>query len=545
MSVMTGTQESFGDPGGDPPLFRIVGDSVLHYSFFVPHNERLFVGDIVTVNDREKGYLFFAKVSNLYHGKKGGNTPAGTEHSGNAHGGSVPLIFVEAIPLGVAGRDGTLTQPGTLPTFGSAVERLDPQSIALLKGMMGTLEVGEMRSGPSTIEGLRVGLRGDKLNQHMGVFATTGMGKSNFMKVFCASCMKEREFGVLIVDPHGEYVGTLTETSGRKLSGLTDFSPRQDGLEIFSIRSQSLAKGSRKTGSVPGTPVPSGSDPDHVHELFIGYDDFRMSDLGLIYEMSGPIKEIVESLDPFPGSSVIDFFVHEGVDSLPSENKTTSYVSYYPKIAAIIRGSPVGVVRIIEERLKNLVWGSQKFLREYGSSIPHIMEHLYEKKVVVIDIPDMSEKSELFLLSAITRSILKYHQDYANALIDLTGKPKPQQVLICIEEAQRVLTENSDSTSVFRQCMMEGRKFGVGLCVITQQPKNIDHRVLAQINTLVIMGLADKTDRQTLISSAKQDLSHMDTEIQVLGRGDAIISSIGIPLPVSTRIHLFEEYIRT
>ena len=93
--------------------------------------------------------------------------------------------------------------------------------------------------------------------------------------------------------------------------------------------------------------------------------------------------------------------------------------------------------------------------------------------------------------------------------------------------------------------MMEGRKFGIGLCVITQQPKNIDNRILAQINTLVIMGLADQKDRQTLTSSAKQDLSHMDTEIQVLGRGDAIISSIGIPLPVSTKIHLFDDYIRT
>jgi len=545
---MTDAQDAFGDQEGNPPLFRIMGDSVLHYCFFVPHDEKIFLGDIVTVDDREKGYLFFAKVSNLYHGKKE-DWVLKNESSGlrkNAPERSDPVIFVEAIPLGVAGSDGTLKQPGTLPTFGSVVQHPDKKSIALLKGMMGSLEVGEMRSGPSTIEGLRVGLHGEKLNQHMGVFATTGMGKSNFMKVFCASCMKKREFGVLIVDPHGEYVGTLTETSGRKILGLTDFTAQQDGLEIFSIRSESLAKGRvNKTKDVPGTEESSDSDTDHVHALYIEYDDFRMSDLSLIYEMSGSTKEIVESLDPFPGSTVIDFFLQEGVDSLPSENKTTSYVSYYPKIATIIRGSPVGAIRVIEERLKNLVIGSKKFLREAGSSIPHIMEHLYEKKVVVIDIPDMSEKSELFLLSAIARAILKYHQDYANAMIDIMGRPKPQQVLICIEEAQRVLTEKTDSTSIFRQCITEGRKFGIGLCIITQQPKNIDNRILAQINTLVIMGLADQKDRQTLTSSAKQDLSHMDTEIQVLGRGDAIISSIGIPRPVSTKIHLYEDYIRT
>jgi hypothetical protein len=90
---------------------------------------------------------------------------------------------------------------------------------------------------------------------------------------------------------------------------------------------------------------------------------------------------------------------------------------------------------------------------------------------------------------------------------------------------------------------MEGRKFGVGLCVITQQPKNVDPKVLAQINTFVIMGLGDKGDREIIMGSAKQDLSKMEIEIQTLDRGEAIISTIGIPFPVSTRIHKFEDYI--
>jgi DNA helicase HerA-like ATPase len=80
--------------------------------------------------------------------------------------------------------------------------------------------------------------------------------------------------------------------------------------------------------------------------------------------------------------------------------------------------------------------------------------------------------------------------------------------------------------------------------VITQQPKNIDPRVLAQINTFIVMGLGDKHDRDMIASSAKQDLSRMDTEIQTLDRGEAIISTIGIPFPVSTRIHHFDEYIQ-
>jgi hypothetical protein len=35
----------------------------------------------------------------------------------------------------------------------------------------------------------------------------------------------------------------------------------------------------------------------------------------------------------------------------------------------------------------------------------------------------------------------------------------------------------------------------------------------------------------------------MDTEIQTLDTGEAVISTLKIPFPVSTRIHLFDEYI--
>jgi len=57
------------------------------------------------------------------------------------------------------------------------------------------------------------------------------------------------------------------------------------------------------------------------------------------------------------------------------------------------------------------------------------------------------------------------------------------------------------------------------------------------------MGLGDRGDRDIIMGSAKQDLSRMEIEIQTLDQGEAIISTIGIPFPVSTRIHKFEDYV--
>ncbi|NYT16723.1 MAG: ATP-binding protein, partial [Methanomicrobiales archaeon] len=213
------------------------------------------------------------------------------------------------------------------------------------------------------------------------------------------------------------------------------------------------------------------------------------------------------------------------------------------EIAHRLRTSNPGPLRVIKRRLENLTRGNSRFFRERGSALPEILKHLHQKKVVLIDIPHMSERSELFVLSIITRVILEKHRETSEQFGVFDQHADRSQVLITIEEAQRVLGTGGSSTQVFRECAMEGRKFGVGLCVVTQQPKNIDPKVLAQINTFIVMGLGDKGDRDIIAGSAKQDLSRMDTEIQTLDRGEAIISSLNIPFPVSTRIHLFEDYL--
>ena len=167
-----------------------------------------------------------------------------------------------------------------------------------------------------------------------------------------------------------------------------------------------------------------------------------------------------------------------------------------------------------------------------------------KNKVVIIDVPLMGESTELLLLSAITRCVMKTYQESAMAGVrgpDMSEK----RVLIAIEEAQRILSAGGRKTHIFRECVTEGRKFGIGLCVITQQPKNIDPTILAQINTYIVLGLSDKNDRAMVASNAKQDLSWMDTEIQTLRRGDAVISTARVVFPLSIRVHLFDHYIQS
>jgi DNA helicase HerA-like ATPase len=510
----------------DATKFRLIGRSVLSYRFIIPHAENLFVGDILKITDTTKGYSFYAKVSDLVHESNFADEKWDTRpFSEHFYGlGEDVFIGVEAVPLGFVDENGIFRKPRTVPTKFSQVTVPEAKDFGFLTKVMGDIEVGVMRTGQGVLKDVPVKIHSRVLPQHMGVFATTGMGKSNFMKTFCASCMKMQQFGLLMVDPHGEYVRGGQSSTGERTLGLVHYSAGKDGLAVFTI-----SEADRKKYG--------------LNSLWLDYDDFRMTDLNLLYELSQAQHDVIESLEEFGGNEIIPFFLEADVDTLPDRVKAGTYAGPNPAIANKLGSFHPGTLAVIQRRIRNVVTGNRKFFRESGSCVPEILKFLHDNRVVLIDIPRMGERSELFVLSMITRRIMQAHRASAEKFGMETEPTEQKKVLITIEEAQRVLGSGGTSTQIFRECAMEGRKFGVGLCVVTQQPKNIDAKVLAQINTFVVMGLGDRGDRDIIMGSAKQDLSKMEIEIQTLDQGEAIISTIGIPFPVSTRIHYYENYI--
>jgi len=257
-----------------------------------------------------------------------------------------------------------------------------------------------------------------------------------------------------------------------------------------------------------------------VEELAISENEILPEDIALLYDWSPPQRDALEAISRIldPANWLEEIQSPEGMARMMQE------------------GFKDSTIMVLVRRIKNEL-GRNPYIRK-RSSLANILANLQRGKVVLVDIPRISDRSELFLLSVISRYILdKYKKD------EQEGQESRKNCLITIEEAQRVLGADSN-TARFESIAREGRKFGVGLCAITQQPKLIDKQLLSQFNTLVVMGLGDKNDRMQLEESAKQDLSSMDIEIQTLEKGEAVVSTLNIPFPVPARIHRYEDYLR-
>jgi len=259
----------------------------------------------------------------------------------------------------------------------------------------------------------------------------------------------------------------------------------------------------------------------NVVELKLGWDDIKPSDLFARYnDWSTPQKEGILSIErsikkgSFQGKSWLEK-IKDGESIVSSQYRE-------------------GTIDVITRRVEDIL--DLDYIDGDKSNIQEIIANIQMGKVVLIDMHRISERDELFLLSVLSRHILERYKD------DDSNHAR-KNCLITIEEAQRVLGGGDGNVSRFEKIAREGRKFGVGLCAITQQPKLIDKQLLSQFNTLVIMGLGDKNDRKCLEESAKQDLTTLDVEIQTLEKGEAIISTLNVPFPMPATIHLYEEYL--
>lgn len=505
-----GTEPDPKEPEAPEPLGRIVGNSVLDLRFRCRLDRSVYVGDLLVADDVARGDRFFLRVTDVRHGveaaspdwthRAAGNMMA-MDHRGIPHAmhDREERLYTVGVcaALGYV-RDGTFRKAKTVPPHFAPVRRADATDYAFLAPYMGDIQVGNLRSGEDVVD-LQVGVPGDRaIPYHVGIFATTGMGKSNLMKVLAGSALDLGRYGLLIVDPHGEYADGGAHSEQR---GLLHHPMAARNLAVYSHR-----------------------DLRHPHhKLAISGHEIEVGDLRNLYEFSDAQKDLLQSARRRYGPSwLVDLHERET-----------------PEVLSDLHGEFFeGTVGVVKRRIRRLFHADLVHRDPKVSVTPGIVDQLRSGKVVLVDTGGLYETEELLVATVLARAVFEANKA---AFGDGSLEHHPP-VLLTLEEAQRVLGRGTHaSTNVFAQIAREGRKFKTGLCAITQQPKLLDTEVASQFNTLFILGLADRRDREILQDSAKQDVASLENEIQMLMPGEALLASPYAPFAVPLKVHLYED----
>jgi uncharacterized protein len=116
------------------------------------------------------------------------------------------------------------------------------------------------------------------------------------------------------------------------------------------------------------------------------------------------------------------------------------------------------------------------------------------------------------------------------------GRLRP--LLIVLEEAHAYLESNSrhSATTAVRRIAKEGRKYGIGMMLVSQRPSEIDDTILSQCGTIFALRLTNGTDRNHVTTSASENLEGLFAMLPILRTGEAIILGEAVNLPMRTLI---------
>jgi len=495
---------------------RIFGRNVLEATFRAFHGTDLFLGELLAAEDHQRARRFLFRVIQVTYGSDSSDPSwpertAGAYMAGDAAGTPYTLHDPEqrlykvatCQPLGYIDASGEFRKPKSLPSQFARVTAPTAGDFSFLRERMGDLRLGLLRSGEDTIE-LEVGIRGETLTSHVGVFATTGMGKSNLMKVLAGQILASRgRYACLIFDPHGEY---LEGGSGLR-RGLAHHPWAGEALRVYATR----ATGASATA------------------LRLSLGELTLGDLQTAYEWSHAQEDAIYRLIRFFGDGwIVRVGEEEDVASLAEQLSVAT--------------STLQVVQRRAQRILDMPCISRD--PSQPSLSERMVQELADGYSVLVETSGLSSIEEILVASVITRRLL---ETYANAYLDDRDRfAALPPALVALEEAQRVLSKAKRSDeNVFPRVAREGRKFKVGLCAVSQQPKLIDDELLSQFNTFFVLGLADEKDRNILRRSSKQDISDLGPEIQTLMPGEAIVTNLEAPFALPAQVWLYEDYLKS
>lgn len=391
------------------------------------------------------------------------------------------LMVAEARVIGV-GIEGRLHLPTNPARPGEQVFIADEK---LIKASLG-LSKGDMYIGLLKGYDLRVELDANTLVQkHCSILAKTGSGKSYTSAVILEELL-ERKVALLVIDPHGEY-GSMKEPN--RVGDFNRYKIKPRGYDVTVYTPTTLAVNSRadRPFRFNGINLSAREIAKMIsHESANGI-------LGLVYET---VSILSEQTDVYTLEDVIDQVI-----------KSTSKVKW------------------------NLV-SHLESLMEIGlfSGIPTpITELLRPGRASVIDMTGIQPDLQGMIVAKLLAEIFEARK---RKLIS--------PGMVVVEEAHNYIPErgsgNAASTGIMRTIAAEGRKFGLGLMVISQRPARVDKNIISQCNTQIIMRVTNPNDLKALSKGLEGMTSDLEEEIKRLPPGMAMLVSNEIERPITVSI---------
>ena len=157
-----------------------------------------------------------------------------------------------------------------------------------------------------------------------------------------------------------------------------------------------------------------------------------------------------------------------------------------------------------------------------------------EKPISIFDLSGIPSEIIETVIGAMLRII--YEALFWARELSEGGRERP--ILLVLEEAHKYLggTVSNFASSIVKRIVKEGRKYGVGVSIISQRPSEIDSTILSQCGTIVGMRLTNDKDKGFVANALSDSSQGLINLLPILKTGEAIIVGDAVRLPIRAKI---------
>lgn len=384
----------------------------------------------------------------------------------------------------------------TRPKPGSPVTLLEPKEVQSYVGATGDFLLGRL-VGQSDVE---IAIESLSLNRHIGIFGTTGGGKSNSLQVVAEEASKVNR-AVLIFDIEGEYV-SMNEPTDALIPTLAQFGKKPQGVKNLQVY----------------VPAPNSSRNIDARKFGIPFADLDLEIfsevLGLtpfervyLFDIARKTKEISGNFRAYEVGNVVDVLkkrIDAQLDkaSLP-EVVAEAHMGLYTKLSLAQRAG------ILDAHQAG----------EIFDRVPP-EDFCTPGKISVIDVSESSDLVRNICIAHLLKEIFNYKTRFIEA----------PPILIFMEEIHTFLSKAKRRTMTATLTMLtemarKGRKRGIGLGFVSQQPALVPSELIELCNTRFMHRISSEPNLQVLRGSTGNVPDSLWSLLPSLGNGEVLISS--------------------
>ncbi|OPG16960.1 ATP-binding protein [Ferroacidibacillus organovorans] len=392
-------------------------------------------------------------------------------------------------------------------------------------------------------------LNADKLFQrHAALLGSTGSGKSWTVATILEQANTLQSSNVVLFDLHGEYT-KLPYAQQLRIAGPGDLA--EPGENVLFLPHWLLTF-------------------EEIQSLIVDYSEQSAPNqsMAVLESVIRAKSETIESLgmqdllELFTVDSPVPYPVYRLVQLLTDKNEEeTSTGEFY--VQGDKKGQPKTKQGPLHDKLTRLLIRLQNKLddRRYGflfqapdsyqqyESLYKITETLmghrgisgYERSgIKVVDFSEVPSDVLPIIVSLVARLIYQI-QVWTEPGENNTGR---HPILLVCDEAHLYLPNSSGGISAlerkslenFERIAKEGRKYGVGLLVVSQRPSDVSTTILSQCNNIISLRLTNDRDKSVVTSLLPDSLGGILDILPGLEVGEAVVVGDATLLP--TRILL-------